>query len=43
MELLDDEAYDTLKDADVDLTEIRVSWNEAVRVQENIYGTYLKK
>jgi hypothetical protein len=40
MELLDDKAYDTLKDADVDLTEIDLA--EMKRVGKT-YMVYLKK
>jgi hypothetical protein len=42
MELLDDEAYDTLKDADVDLTEIELA-EMKLYVQENIYGVPTEK
>jgi hypothetical protein len=43
MELLDDEAYDTLKDADVDLTEIELAEMKLYVYRKNIYGVPTKK
>jgi hypothetical protein len=44
MELLDDEAYDTLKDADVDLTEIELAEMKLyVYRGKHIWCTYRKK
>jgi hypothetical protein len=42
MELLDDEAYDTLKDADVDLTEIELA-EMKLYVYRKTYMVYLPK
>jgi hypothetical protein len=43
MELLDDEAYDTLKDADVDLTEIELAEMKLYVYRKNIYGVPTEK
>jgi hypothetical protein len=42
MELLDDEAYDTLKDADVDLTEKELAEMKLYVYKKHIWCTYRK-